>query len=98
MTPIYACTLFYIENGKENMMLFPTSTMQENLHLVVWVFLVFQRSQYKEARISPHTPTLDKKCLYQISPYVAQPPVFREQLVYPKLHIKLWWYSNINNI
>jgi hypothetical protein len=46
----------------------------------------------------PHTPTLDKKCLYTISPYVAQLPVFREQLIYPKLHIKLWWYSNINNI
>jgi len=57
MTPIHACTLFYIENGNENMMLFPTSkTMQENLQTVLWVCLVFQQSQYKQARISPSYP------------------------------------------
>jgi hypothetical protein len=58
MTPIYACTLFYIEgNGNENMMLFPTSkTMQENLHSIVWVFLVFQQRRYKQARIPPSYP------------------------------------------
>jgi hypothetical protein len=50
MTPIYEWTLLYIENRNKNMMLFPTSkTMQENLNSIVWVFLVFQQSQKKQA-------------------------------------------------